>query len=323
MSLLIGLALVLVASSADAWTGQSDKTLVTVKYTEPATNTDGSPLADLKQVCAIANLDGGAEWETCWPASTLTGGQMRTQADGLTAAVLPGQKKTLNVWSVADDTAGARSIRSASAQLVLDRIAQGPGPDTQPPPAPASLTIGAPVLGPTSVNFTLTWPVVLDPPLNAPAPFYDITGGSNDGTLTFSGTATTNAFTLTTPYHASGLAAGGWLAVRPRDAAGNKALDQAAGPLTVPAKPVPPANTPAPTGVRACIFPLTATAPDTIAGWTMQLKEGTVNLGPAVPGPAPYKQTVQITQGTHQIIASWTKTGGATRVSDPGAFTCP
>lgn len=236
-ALYVALVTVLVigVTSSWAWTGQPDKTLVTITYTEPQTNTNGTPLTNLKQVCVIASLDGGAEWEQCWAASAPTGGQQITRADAIIAAVLPGDRKTLTAQAVADNLAGARSARSPSAMLLIDRVAQAV--DTQPPPAPSSITLGTITPGPISAGLALSWPVVLDPPSNAPTQFYDITGGFTDGSATVNATATATTFTLVFPYHVSGASAPAWACVKSRDTAGNVSAGTCLA-LTIPAKPV-------------------------------------------------------------------------------------
>jgi hypothetical protein len=109
-------------------------------------------------------------------------------------------------------------------------------PDTQPPPAVRSLTVGTAVPQPTGALFKVTWETVLDPPASVPAPVYRWTAGFNDGTEPLQGAVADTVLMLRLPYHASG-ATSGFVCVLAQDGAGNVSPSATCAALAIPATP--------------------------------------------------------------------------------------
>lgn len=115
--------------------------------------------------------------------------------------------------------------------------------DTQPPPTPTNVVVGAGTPGLNVVTFPMTWDRMLDPPGNQPVPLYTWVAGYSDG-QTATGTAPTNSMTLSMPYHLDGAAASGFVCIGSKDAAGNVSPQNQCFPVPVPAKPTaPPVST--------------------------------------------------------------------------------
>lgn len=88
---------------------------VTVEYTEPTTNADGTPLTDLAGTTVFYRLTGGLDTLGAMvPATAPTGGQRRSV--GVTVSSVTG---TVTVWAVATDAVGNVSARSTTATMTL------------------------------------------------------------------------------------------------------------------------------------------------------------------------------------------------------------
>ena len=117
--LLIALLIATPAAAIDfTVTGAS----VTATYTEPTTNADATPLADLAKTNVYYQLPGGTPVKGAdVPASRpLGGGAISTQ---VTVPVVAGQDVLVTFWATATDTSGNESARSAEVQRRIDRLA--------------------------------------------------------------------------------------------------------------------------------------------------------------------------------------------------------
>jgi hypothetical protein len=228
--LLLGLVCAL-ALVAPAHAGVLDAT-----WTAPTTNTDGSALTDLGSYrvyystnqaqltpCQNATLRLDVPSPTTMPApNTTVAGHLTNLTTGATYWVAV----------TAVDTAGNESacsqIASAAArpdprngQITNVLMVYAKTADTTRPSLPGTPNIGPATKTPSGVTFPVTFAAALDPPSNTPVPRYTWTSCFNDSTGCQSGTAATNAFTLSMPYHASGLAATAFVCIQGYDEAGN------------------------------------------------------------------------------------------------------
>jgi len=146
---LLGLLILTLVGVAEAYDELPTGVRPWLSYVEPSTNTDGSALTNLAEICAYWRVDVGLESKTCLPASSASGGASVTNKPLLDIVpILPGQKKTFQTQIVARAQTGIESGRSPQASLLVDRLAQVPM-DTIPPPAPGTPTPGAPITGPS------------------------------------------------------------------------------------------------------------------------------------------------------------------------------
>ena len=122
---LILFALLACVYTASAWVGLSNGAQPQVSYTEPTTNTDGSPLTDLGQICHYWRVDAGATTQTCVASSSPTGGGAVINATPFIAPILPNQAGTVFDGVSAKNTQGLEGPRSADASVFIDRVAQG------------------------------------------------------------------------------------------------------------------------------------------------------------------------------------------------------
>ena len=98
-------------------------TAITVQVTEPATNADGTPLADLAELRPYYRIDGGPEQSApAWPATSPTGGRTVQHA-----FAVPVDRGTIEVRIAAADFSGNESAKSAPATKVLGAAAGVPG----------------------------------------------------------------------------------------------------------------------------------------------------------------------------------------------------
>ena len=100
-------------------------TELTVTYTEPTTNADGSPLTDLARTNVIWKfLPAGTDTKEANVAATkLTGGGAITTK--LIVPVEAGQERTVEITATATDTSGNESVRATAVQKRIDRLAPG------------------------------------------------------------------------------------------------------------------------------------------------------------------------------------------------------
>jgi len=197
------------------------------------------------------------------------------------------------------------SNEAAGYSNCIERVTPSTG-DTIPPPNPGTPTAGTPIPGPSTVTIPMTWAASIDQQSNTPVPTYVYSGGFNDNSGFVNGSSPTNRMDLVVAYHASGLAAGGWICIRAQDAAGNMSPDPvgACGPLTVPAKPIIEAA--APTETVLCPRRYDGKPPDTTGGWSMELFNGSLTI--SAKGTTTTRD-VMLQKGAYSITAKWTKTG--------------
>lgn len=122
---LVLIALVLLVTKAFAFQANITGTEVTVTYTEPTTNVDGSPLVDLDHTMIFHNF-GGAEVQAVpnpIPATALTGGGAITEA--FTVPVPDGVEADVDFWARAYDGSGNVSPESTRETKRIDHLAPG------------------------------------------------------------------------------------------------------------------------------------------------------------------------------------------------------
>jgi hypothetical protein len=97
--------------------------VVNVSYKEPVTNTDGSPLTDLK-LCSVyyqfSDSDAAVRAKDI-NASSLTGGG--NVSDSFSVPVAEGVEKDVDFWATCSDTSGNESKKSDVVRLRIDRLA--------------------------------------------------------------------------------------------------------------------------------------------------------------------------------------------------------
>jgi len=113
----LGIALLLFASPASAWTGSPTGTTFEVTYAEPTRNVAGGP-PQLTKTTIYYRLGSGAESSIDVPASSPAGG--KTVKRQLTVPILPGQAGTIYVQCTAWNASG-ESARTAVATKTADR----------------------------------------------------------------------------------------------------------------------------------------------------------------------------------------------------------
>jgi len=96
-------------------------TILTVTYTEPTQNTDGTPLDDLAKTNVYYQVGTAAEVKgPDVPASQPAGGgAISTQ---ITVAIAAGQRATVTVRATATDSSGNESAKSAAITKTVDRL---------------------------------------------------------------------------------------------------------------------------------------------------------------------------------------------------------
>lgn len=97
---------------------------VTLEYTEPSTNTDGSALDDLHHTSIFYDIGTGAVNVIDLPASLMTGGGVKSYT--FTIPVLKGEMKSVSIFATASDTSGETSDPSEPIITVIDRRVPSP-----------------------------------------------------------------------------------------------------------------------------------------------------------------------------------------------------
>lgn len=97
---------------------------VTCQYTEPTTNSNGTPLADLHHTSIYYDMGNGAVHAADLPASLMTGGG--TISYVISVPVADGEEKDVKFWATATDTLGNTSLPSPQAVKRIDRLAPAP-----------------------------------------------------------------------------------------------------------------------------------------------------------------------------------------------------
>ncbi len=117
--------LLLYATSASAIDFTASGTILTVSYTEPIQNTDGSMLDDLAKTSVYYSLNGGADVKVVDVlASSPKGGA--SMATSITVPIAIGQSALVSVRATASDTSGNESVKSAAVTKLVDRLPPNP-----------------------------------------------------------------------------------------------------------------------------------------------------------------------------------------------------
>lgn len=280
-------------------------------WTAPTTNTDGSALTNLAGY-RVYHSTNAAQLTPCQNATLM---QAVTAANPAPAAgttvmiplkgLVTGSTYYASVTSL--NTAGVESACSPVTNAVA-RADVTVGTPTDP----GAPQIGAPVLGPTTALFPVTFTASTIP--SGGAVSYGYNAGYNEQAV--AGLSAAPSFSLAMPYDVSGAAAGAWLCVKAiGPPPGNiPSANAACSGFTVPAKPV--TSAPPPPDVAStttCTVTLTATAPDATAGWTARFKmDAGVTVG-----------SVAITPGNHTYYVEWLKNGVLTLTSQKATKACP
>lgn len=121
---LVGIILVLSTISVNAFTVTVTGTEVTVVYTEPTTNENGSTLVDLNNTSIYYDMGSGTVKVADVPAISLTGGGTVSQV--ITIPVLDQQEANVNIWATATDLVGNESANSNVEVIRIDRLKPSP-----------------------------------------------------------------------------------------------------------------------------------------------------------------------------------------------------
>src|SRR5438132_2845591 len=145
---LILLLILLMTSAAQAFTCSATGCTFTISYTEPTTNTDGSPIA-LQATTIYYTLGIAPEKSLTVPATQPSGGGTVTRA--ITEPILPGQTVSVVAQASATSTTATGARSAQTDPLVIANAAQV---DTIPPPAPSSPVVAQQAVSATSVTFS-------------------------------------------------------------------------------------------------------------------------------------------------------------------------
>jgi predicted secreted protein len=290
----------------------------------PTTNTDGSPLTNLAGYRVYYGTN----------SAQLTPCQNATLVQAVTAASPTPPPNTTVKVALNNLTTGTvyyasiTSVNAAGKESVCSPLSSAPAraDGTGPPSDPGTPQLGAPVLGPTTVTYPMTFAPSVDP--SGGPVTYTYSGGYNDGTATFTGASTPPAFPLQMPYHSSAGPSGAWTCVRALGpppglvpSVGSSCLG-----YVVPAKPVvviPPAPTVVST-TTACTITLQVQAPDATAGWQAQFKMDNGLTFGVVDSTPPYTQAnTTVTPGIHTYYVEWLKGGVLQVTSQKATRACP
>ena len=123
----IGLGVLLLTTPAWAIDFTVSGAVLTVTYTEPSTNMDGSPLVDLARTNVYTEilLPGQAPVKGPDVAATAPsgGGAISTTITVPIGVTLPIKEATVKVWATATDTSGNESTPSAMVTKRVDQLA--------------------------------------------------------------------------------------------------------------------------------------------------------------------------------------------------------
>ena len=121
-NVIVLLLALLIATPAAAIDFTVTGAVITATYTEPTTNADATPLADLAKTNVYYQLPGGIPVKGPDVAASRPqgGGAITTQ---VTVPVVAGQDVLVTFWATATDTGGNESARSAEVQRRIDRLA--------------------------------------------------------------------------------------------------------------------------------------------------------------------------------------------------------
>jgi hypothetical protein len=313
------LVLALLAAPVNSTAGTLD-----ASWIAPTTNTNGSALTNL----AGYRVYYGTNAAQLTPCQNATLVQAVTSSTSTPAPNTTVKVPLTNLTTGAVYYASITSVNAAGSESACSPVVSAPARAEAggPPSDPGSPQLSAPVLGPTTVTYTMTFAPSVDP--SGGPVTYTYSGAYNDGTATFTGQSSPPTFPLSMPYHASGGAFGAWSCVRAIGPA--PGLVPSAGssclPYTVPAKPVvviPPAPTVVST-TTACTITLQVQAPDATAGWQAQFKmDSGVTFG-VVDATPPYTQAnTSVAPGLHTYYVEWLKAGVLQVTSLKATRACP
>lgn len=97
-------------------------TEVAYTYTEPTTNSDGSPLNDLQRICVYYDLNGGTSVKVLdEPATSKNGGGTKTVK--FMVPITESMETVLHFWSTAIDESGNTSANSVVLVKRIDKLA--------------------------------------------------------------------------------------------------------------------------------------------------------------------------------------------------------
>ena len=123
----IGLGVLLLTTPAWAIDFTVSGAVLTVTYTEPSTNTDGSPLTDLARTNVYTEilLPGQAPVKGPNVAATALGGggAVSTTITVPIGAALAIKEANVRVWATATDTSGNESVPSTAVTKRVDQLA--------------------------------------------------------------------------------------------------------------------------------------------------------------------------------------------------------
>ena len=125
--LLLALLVLLSATPAGAIDFTVSGAVLTVTYTEPATNTDGSPLTDLARTNVYTEmlLPGQApvKGPNVAASASTGGGAISTTITVPIGAALPIKEANVKVWATATDTSGNEGPPSNVVTKRVDQLA--------------------------------------------------------------------------------------------------------------------------------------------------------------------------------------------------------
>jgi len=119
--ILVVLISLIMVSGAYAFTVNVTGAEVTVTYTEPTTNEDGSPLLDLNFCSIFYDMGDGPTKAIDITASKPTGGG--TISTNFIVPVLDGMERDVSVWGTASDGSNNASAESVKDSVRIDRLA--------------------------------------------------------------------------------------------------------------------------------------------------------------------------------------------------------
>ena len=94
---------------------------ITVSFTEPTTNKNGTPLKDLARTSIYTKIAGAVAKQLDVTASGLTGGGSVSKK--ITVSVAEDEEVDVEVYATASDISGNESVSSVSTVVRIDRMA--------------------------------------------------------------------------------------------------------------------------------------------------------------------------------------------------------
>lgn len=144
LALVVTLALPPLAAQAQAYTCTGSSCVPSVSFTEPSTYTGGTPITNLQDGLFTYKLNNGANQTLIIPASSPTGGALRSNIPLAAQTVAACTTATVTGSLVARTTVGGVSAAVAAAPLLIDRtklVTGLPDPACTTPNGPLGVTI--------------------------------------------------------------------------------------------------------------------------------------------------------------------------------------